>query len=282
MENLFDKIVESTEYIKSKINQTPQIGLILGSGLGVLGDEIENPIKISYDEIPNFPVSTVEGHKGQLVIGKLEGKTVIAMQGRFHYYEGYTMKDITFPVRVMKELGIETIFVTNAAGGSNKDFKPGDLMIITDHINLGGYNPLIGKNDDRLGVRFPDMSTAYNREYIDIAKKCAKELDINIKEGVYAFFTGPVYETPAEVRMASILGADAVGMSTVPEVIVASHSNLNVIGISCITNMAAGILDQHLNHEEVIETTQKVKSEFLNLVKSIVSEIKVKSMVSEI
>ena len=282
MENLFDKIVESTEYIKSKINETPQIGLILGSGLGVLGDEIENPVKISYDEIPNFPVSTVEGHKGQLVIGKLEGKTVIAMQGRFHYYEGYTMKDITFPVRVMKELGIETIFVTNAAGGSNKDFKPGDLMIITDHINLGGYNPLIGKNDDRLGVRFPDMSTAYNREYIDIAKKCAKELDINIKEGVYAFFTGPVYETPAEVRMASILGADAVGMSTVPEVIVASHSNLKVIGISCITNMAAGILDQPLNHEEVIETTQKVKSEFLNLVKSIVSEIKVKSMVSEI
>ena len=282
MENLFDKIVESTEYIKSKINQTPQIGLVLGSGLGVLGDEIENPVKISYDEIPNFPVSTVEGHKGQLVIGELEGKTVIAMQGRFHYYEGYTMKDITFPVRVMKELGIETIFVTNAAGGSNKDFKPGDLMIITDHINLGGYNPLIGKNDDRLGVRFPDMSTAYNREYIDIAKKCAKELDINIKEGVYAFFTGPVYETPAEVRMASILGADAVGMSTVPEVIVASHSNLKVIGISCITNMAAGILDQPLNHEEVIETTQKVKSEFLNLVKSIVSEIKVKSMVSEI
>ena len=273
MENLFDKIVESTEYIKSKINQTPQIGLILGSGLGVLADEIENPIKISYDEIPNFPVSTVEGHKGQLVIGQLEGKNVIAMQGRFHYYEGYTMKDITFPVRVMKELGIETIFVTNAAGGSNKDFKPGDLMIITDHINLGGYNPLIGKNDDRLGVRFPDMSTAYNREYIDIAKKCAKELDINIKEGVYAFFTGPVYETPAEVRMARILGADAVGMSTVPEVIVASHSNLKVIGISCITNMAAGILDQPLNHEEVIETTQKVKSEFLNLVKSIVSEI---------
>ena len=282
MENLFDKIVESTDYIKSKINEVPQIGLILGSGLGVLGDEIENPIKISYDEIPNFPVSTVEGHKGQLVIGKLEGKTVIAMQGRFHYYEGYTMKDITFPVRVMKELGIETIFVTNAAGGSNKSFKPGDLMIITDHINLGGYNPLIGKNDDRLGVRFPDMSSAYNREYIDIAKKCAKELDINIKEGVYALFTGPVYETPAEVRMASVLGADAVGMSTVPEVIVASHSNLKVIGISCITNMAAGILDQPLNHEEVIETTQKVKSEFLNLVKSIVSEIKVKSMVSEI
>ena len=281
MENLFDKIVESTEYIKSKINEVPQIGLILGSGLGVLGDEIENPVKISYDEIPNFPVSTVEGHKGQLVIGQLEGKNVIAMQGRFHYYEGYTMKDITFPVRVMKELGVETIFVTNAAGGSNKSFKPGDLMIITDHINLGGYNPLIGKNDDRLGVRFPDMSTAYNREYIDIAKKCAKELDINIKEGVYAFFTGPVYETPAEVRMASILGADAVGMSTVPEVIVASHSNLKVIGISCITNMAAGILDQPLNHEEVIETTQKVKSEFLNLVKSIVSEIKVKSIVSE-
>ena len=273
MRNLSEKILESANYIKSKTDIVPTIGLILGSGLGVLGDEIENPVIIKYDEIPNFPVSTVEGHKGQLVIGQLEGKNVIAMQGRFHYYEGYTMKDVTFPVRVMKELGIETIFVTNAAGGSNKSFKPGDLMIITDHINLAGYNPLIGKNDNRLGVRFPDMSSAYNKEYIEIAKKCAKELNINIKEGVYALFTGPVYETPAEVRMASVLGADAVGMSTVPEVIVARHSELDVIGISCITNMAAGILDQPLNHEEVIETTQMVQTQFLNLVKMIVESL---------
>jgi purine-nucleoside phosphorylase len=173
----------------------------------------------------------------------------------------------------MKALGVETVFVTNAAGGANKDFKPGDLMIITDHINFGGYNPLIGANDDRLGVRFPDMSKAYTPEYIEIARQCAKDLNINIKEGIYTFFTGPTYETPSEVRMARIMGADAVGMSTVPEVIVASHSNLKVVGISCITNMAAGILDQPLNHEEVIETTQRVKQEFLSLVKSIVKAI---------
>ncbi|MGL5314466.1 MAG: purine-nucleoside phosphorylase [Peptostreptococcaceae bacterium] len=273
MQNLYEKILESVNYIKTKTNTVPQIGLILGSGLGVLADEIENPVVISYDEIPNFPVSTVEGHKGQLVIGQLQGKDVIAMQGRFHYYEGYAMQDTTFPVRVMKALGVETVFVTNAAGGANKEFKPGDLMIITDHINFGGYNPLIGPNDNKLGVRFPDMSTAYTPEYIELVRKCSKELEMNIKEGVYAFFTGPTYETPAEVRMARVLGADAVGMSTVPEVIVASHSNLKVVGISCITNMAAGILDQPLNHEEVIETTQMVKQQFLNLVKKVVSEI---------
>ena len=249
MKDLYNKIEESANYIKSKINISPSIGLILGSGLGVLADEIENPIKIKYDEIPNFPVSTVQGHAGQLVIGKLQGKNVIAMQGRFHYYEGYSMEMITFPVRVMKSLGVETIFVTNAAGGANRDFKPGDLMIITDHINLSGNNPLIGPNDNRIGTRFPDMSAAYTKEYIELARKCANKL------------------------MAKILGADAVGMSTAPEVIVASHSKLKVVGISCITNMAAGILDQPLDHEEVIETTQKVQNEFLSLVKMIVSEL---------
>lgn len=273
MKNLYDKIQESSNYIKSKINNIPEIGLILGSGLGILGDEIENPVIIKYDEIPNFPVSTVEGHSGQLVIGNLEGKVVIAMQGRFHFYEGYSMEMVTFPVRVMKELGVKTVIVTNAAGGANKDFKPGDLMIIKDHINFSGHHPLIGPNDNRLGVRFPDMSTAYTPKYIELVKKCANELNMNIQEGVYAFFSGPTYETPAEVRMAQILGADAVGMSTAPEVIVASHSKMEVIGISCITNMAAGILDQPLDHEEVIETTQKVKSEFLSLVKSVVNNI---------
>lgn len=273
MKNLYERIQESADYIKSKTDLTPSIGLILGSGLGILAEEIENPIKIKYDHIPNFPVSTVEGHEGQLVIGNLQGKTVVAMQGRFHYYEGYSMEMITFPVRVMKALGVETIFVTNAAGGANVDFKPGDLMIITDHINLSGNNPLIGANDNRIGTRFPDMSSAYTKEYIELAKKCAEKLNIKVQEGVYAFFSGPTYETPAEVRMARILGADAVGMSTVPEVIVASHSKLKVVGISCITNMAAGILDQPLNHEEVIETTQKVKEEFLSLVKTIVKEL---------
>lgn len=273
MQNLYERIQESANYIKSKINNIPEIGLILGSGLGVLGDEIENAIAIKYDEIPNFPVSTVEGHSGQLVIGNLEGKVVIAMQGRFHFYEGYSMDKVTFPVRVMKELGISTIIVTNAAGGANKTYNPGDLMIIRDHINLSGHHPLIGTNDSKLGVRFPDMSTAYTPKYRELAKQCAKDVGIDVQEGVYTFFSGPTYETPAEVKMAQILGSDAVGMSTVPEVIVARHSNLDVIGISCITNMAAGILDQPLNHEEVIETTQKVKSQFLSLVKSIVNKL---------
>ena len=273
MNNLYEKIQESAKYIGSKINIKPQIGLILGSGLGVLGDEVENPTIIKYNEVPNFPVSTVEGHAGQLVIGKLEGKDVVVMQGRFHYYEGYPMQDVTFPVRVMKALGVETIIVTNAAGGSNESFTPGDLMIITDHINFGGNNPLIGPNDNRLGVRFPDMSKAYTPELIDLARNTANELGINVKEGVYMFLTGPTYETPAEIKMAQKLGADAVGMSTVTEVIVASHTQLKVLGISCITNIAAGILDQPLNHEEVIETTQKVQKEFLSLVKTTIKNM---------
>ena len=273
MNNMFDKIQESADFIKGKSNTQPKIGLILGSGLGVLADEIQNPVKIKYNDIPNFPISTVEGHAGQLVIGNLEGKEVVAMQGRFHYYEGYSQQEITFPVRVMKALGVDTIVVTNAAGGANVNFEPGDLMVIKDHINLSGSNPLIGKNDERFGPRFPDMSTAYKPKYVELVKECAKELNMKIQEGVYAFFSGPTYETPAEVRMAQILGADAVGMSTAPEVIVASHSSMDVIGISCITNMAAGILDQPLDHEEVIETTQKVKSEFLSLVKNVVNKI---------
>ena len=273
MTNIVDKIQESANFIKNQSNITPKIGLILGSGLGVLGDEIENATKIKYNDIPNFPVSTVEGHAGCLVLGELEGKMVVAMQGRFHYYEGYSQQEITFPVRVMKELGVETIIVTNAAGGANKNFKPGDLMAIKDHINLSGSNPLMGSNDDRLGPRFPDMSKAYTPKYVELVKECAKELNMNIQEGVYAFFSGPTYETPAEVKMAQILGADAVGMSTAPEVIVASHAKMDVVGISCITNMAAGILDQPLDHEEVIETTQKVKSEFLGLVKAVVKKI---------
>lgn len=273
MNKMFDRVEESAEFIRNKSKVSPKIGLILGSGLGVLGDEIQNPIKIKYNEIPNFPVSTVEGHAGQLVIGNLEGKEVVAMQGRFHYYEGYSQQEITFPVRVMKALGVDTVVVTNAAGGANAEFNPGDLMVIKDHINLSGNNPLIGSNDERFGPRFPDMSTAYKPKYVDLVKDCAKELNMKIQEGVYAFFSGPTYETPSEVKMARILGADAVGMSTAPEVIVASHCGMDVVGISCITNMAAGILDQPLDHEEVIETTQKVKAEFLSLVKTVVNKI---------
>lgn len=270
---MYNRAKESAEYILEKANLTPEIGLILGSGLGVLADEIEEAVAIPYSNIPNFPVSTVQGHAGQLVIGKLSGKTVVAMQGRFHFYEGYDMEKVTFPVRVMKLLGVEKLIVTNAAGGVNEEFTPGDLMLITDHINFMGTHPLIGTNDERFGPRFPDMSQAYDREYQAVARRTAENLKIGLKEGVYVGFTGPTYETPSEVRMARTLGGDAVGMSTVPEVIVANHCSMRVLGISCITNMAAGILDQPLNHEEVIETTEKVKNEFLRYVKELTKNL---------
>lgn len=268
-----EKIDQSIKSIQEKTKYMPKIGLILGSGLGVLADQIEDPIKIKYEDIPNFPKSTVEGHAGQLVIGKLGGRVVVAMQGRFHFYEGYSLSEVTFPVRVMIGLGIESLIVTNAAGGVNTDFEPGDLMIISDHINYTGANPLIGENFDKLGPRFVDMSNAYNKEYIEIAKKSAKRQEIDIKTGVYTWFTGPTYETPAEVRMARILGGDAVGMSTAPEVIIANHQGVKVLGISCITNMATGILDKPLNHDEVVETSMKVREDFQKLVLDIVKNI---------
>ncbi|MGM0899965.1 MAG: purine-nucleoside phosphorylase [Bacillota bacterium] len=267
------KIKNAAEFLKDKFNQPVQIGLILGSGLGILADEIENPVKIPYSDIPDFPVSTVEGHAGQLVFGTLNGVVVAAMQGRFHFYEGYSMDKVTFPVRVMKELGIEHLIVTNAAGGVNESFSPGDLMLISDHINNMGTNPLIGPNDAELGPRFPDLSEAYSKDLRKLARDTASRLDIAVQEGVYVGNSGPVYETPAEVRMLRILGGDAVGMSTVPEVIVARHSGMKVLGISCISNMAAGILDQPLSHDEVIETTEKVKATFLLYVKELVQEI---------
>jgi purine-nucleoside phosphorylase len=264
---------EAAQYVQSKIDATPEIGLILGSGLGILAEEINNPIKIPYHEIPGFPESTVEGHAGQLVIGDLEGKKVIAMQGRFHFYEGYSLDLVTLPVRMMKRLGVKTVMVTNAAGGINTDFAAGDLMIIEDQINFMFKNPLTGPNDTDLGVRFPDMSQAYSAELRDKAFRVANEQGIELKRGVYASVTGPSYETPAEIRMLRKLGGDAVGMSTVPEVIVAIHSGMKVLGMSCITNMAAGILDQPLSHDEVMETAELVKSKFLSLVKGIVKEI---------
>ncbi|MCP8966956.1 purine-nucleoside phosphorylase [Ectobacillus ponti] len=267
-------IEASASYLKQQFGEAPKIGLILGSGLGVLADEIEGAVRVPYESIPNFPVSTVEGHAGQLVFGTLQGVTVVAMQGRFHYYEGYDMQKVTFPVRVMKELGVETVVVTNAAGGVNTSFEPGDLMLISDHLNFIGNNPLIGPNDGALGVRFPDMSEAYSRELRQLAKGAADGLGISVQEGVYVGMSGPTYETPAEIRMLRTLGGDAVGMSTVPEVIVARHAGLKVLGISCISNMAAGILDQPLNHEEVIETTERVKANFLALVKEIVRQMK--------
>ncbi|WP_425467154.1 purine-nucleoside phosphorylase [Pseudalkalibacillus caeni] len=267
------EIKDAASFIKQKVTFQPSLGLILGSGLGVLADEIENPVKISYEDIPNFPVSTVEGHAGQFVFGQLKGKNVAAMQGRFHFYEGYSMDKVTFPVRVMRELGIDTVIVTNAAGGVNESFEPGDLMVIEDHINFMGTNPLIGPNDKDMGVRFPDMSTAYSKQLQDIAHKTATDLGMKLQKGVYIGMSGPTYETPAEIRMIRTLGGDAVGMSTVPEVIVARHAGMEVLGISCISNMAAGILEQPLNHEEVIETTEKVRENFLALVKNTVENM---------
>ncbi|MTH52257.1 purine-nucleoside phosphorylase [Bacillus mangrovi] len=264
---------QAARYIQNKIGEAPEIGLILGSGLGVLADEIENAVKMPYEEIPGFPVSTVEGHAGQLVYGTLKGARVIAMQGRFHFYEGYDMQKVVFPVRVLQQIGIKTLIVTNAAGGINEQFQPGDLMLITDHINNMGTNPLIGPNEEQFGVRFPDLSQAYSRKLLELARETAAEIGVPVREGVYVANTGPVYETPAEIRMLRTWGGDAVGMSTVPEVVTARHAGLDVLGISCISNMAAGILDQPLSHDEVIETTEKVKSSFLSLVKETIAKI---------
>jgi len=270
---ILDKIKEAEKYIKSKIDIEPEFGLILGSGLGVLAEEIENPTKIPYSEIPGFLESDVEGHHNQLVIGTLEGRNVVALQGRFHYYEGYDMKDITLPVRVMNLLGCEGLIVTNAAGGANRNFDPGDFMLISDHINFMGDNPLIGENLDEFGPRFPDMTTAYDPTWQSIATDIAAENGIILRRGVYCAWSGPTYETPAEIRMASKLGADAVGMSTVPEVIVANHQGMRVLGISCITNMAAGILPKPLDHSEVVEIAEEVRPKFIKLVRSLLKEL---------
>lgn len=268
-----EQIKESVQYVKERIDVIPEIGIILGSGLGDLANNVEDRVNIKYEDIPNMPKSTVVGHAGQYVFGKLNGKNVVMMQGRIHYYEGHAMEVLAMPIHIMKYLGIKTLVVTNAAGGVNESFKPGDLMIIKDHINFAFTNPLIGKNEEEIGPRFPDMSTAYDKDLIQIAEKIGKGMNIELKKGVYVMMTGPTYETPAEIRMTRILGGDAVGMSTVPDVITAKHCGLKVLGISCITNMAAGILDQPLNHEEVIETSNMVKEKFMKLVSGIVKEI---------
>lgn len=270
--NYFDIIQEASTYIKDQGVNSPKIGLIFGSGLGELADSIENKIAIPYSDIPNFPVSTVKGHSGQLVYGNLRGQKVIALQGRFHYYEGYSMKEVTLPVRVFQALGVESLIVTNAAGGVDPDFNPGDLMLITDHINFMGDNPLIGPNDDRLGERFPDVTNAYDPVYLDLAREVAKEMDIELQEGVYTGFTGPVYETPAEIKMAQIMGGSAAGMSTVPEVTAAHHGGIRVLGISCITNHAAG-LGPKLSHEEVIEVSARVRDSFKQLILTLIERL---------
>ena len=268
MTQLSEMLQETTQFILEKGVKEIDFGLILGSGLGELAEEIEEAIVIPYDQIPFFPTSTVVGHAGQLVYGTLSGKKVLAMQGRFHFYEGHSMQTVTYPVRVMAALKAHSVIVTNASGGVNESFVPGDLMLITDHINFTGQNPLIGPNEDEIGPRFPDMSEAYTLTYREVAKEAASQLDLTLKEGVYMGYSGPTYETPAEIRMSRTMGADAVGMSTVPEVIVAAHSGLKVLGISCITNLAAG-MQANINHEEVVETTQRVKQSFKALIKEV-------------
>ena len=249
------------------------IGVILGSGLGDYDEALEDAVKLPYSEIPGFPRSTVAGHAGMWCCGTLYGKRVVMMQGRFHYYEGYSMKDVTLPVRVMQKIGVKTLVVTNAAGGVNLGYHPGELMVIGDMFSMTAQNPLIGPNLDAFGPRFPDMSCAFDKELRALAHECANEQGFALREGVYAQMTGPTYETPAEIRMLRTLGADAVGMSTVPEVIVARHGGMRVLGISCITNMAAGILDQPLNHAEVTETANRVKGQFRNLLDRIIEKM---------
>jgi purine-nucleoside phosphorylase len=270
---MYNKIMESVNYIKVKVNKKPKIAVILGSGLGDLTNVVTEVEDIAYENIPNFPVSTVKGHEGKLVFGKINGVEVLLMQGRFHYYEGYTMKEVTYPIYVMKQLGIEKIIVTNACGGINKSFEPGTLMLINDFINLFGDNPLIGVNDERLGTRFPDMSEPYKIELINKAKEIADKLDIKYGEGVYAGFMGPYYETAAEIVMIGRYGADAVGMSTVPETIVANYLGMDVLGIACITNMATGIQKVKHSHERVVETAQKASVNLCRWVSEIIKEI---------
>ncbi|NRT36888.1 purine-nucleoside phosphorylase [Clostridium beijerinckii] len=270
---MYNKIIESTKYIRSKINRAPKIAIILGSGLGDLVNEVRDVESISYKYIPNFPISTVKGHEGKLVFGKINDIEVMLMQGRFHYYEGYTMKEVTYPIYVMKKLGIEKIIVTNACGGINKSFEPGTLMLINDFINLFGDNPLNGINDDRLGPRFPDMSEPYKLELIEKAKEVGDKLGIKYAEGIYAGFMGPYYETAAEIVMIGRHGADAVGMSTVPETIVANYLGMDVLGIACITNMATGIQKVKHSHDRVVETARKVSSDLCRWVSEIIKEI---------
>ncbi|MDB5084640.1 MAG: purine-nucleoside phosphorylase [Bacilli bacterium] len=264
---------QAAEAIRKRIRVQPRVGIILGSGLGDLVNEIEQAVSIDYEEIPHFPKSTVEGHAGRLIIGLLQGQPVLAMQGRFHYYEGYSMKEVTFPVTVMKQLGIDTLIVTNAAGGMNPAFQAGDLMLIRDHINFTGAHPLIGPNIDEWGARFPDMSEAYSPDLAELMQKVAQRQGISLQQGVYVGISGPSYMTPAELKMLAKLGGDAVGMSTVPEVIVSNYLGMRTVGVSSITDMALGDQPASLSHEQVIEMANWTKPKFMSLIKSFIREL---------
>ncbi len=273
MSQLKQQIEETYNFLVTRTKTRPDIGIILGTGLGALADEIEQEAVISYHEIPHFPLSTVEFHEGKLIFGRLSGKNVVAMQGRFHYYEGYTMKQITFPVRVMRRFGVHTLLISNACGGINANFKPGDLMILTDHINLLGDNPLIGENDHSLGPRFPDMSEPYDRKLIRLAEDIAKAEKLHVHKGVYAAMTGPSLETAAEYRFLRTIGADVVGMSTIPEDIVAIHSGMRVLGISVITDACIPEELKPANIAEIIRISKDAEPKLTKIMKNVVAKL---------
>ena len=270
---MLEKINEAVDFIRLKHDVQPEVGIVLGSGLGSFTSEINISAKINYSDIPNFPVSTVEGHSGRLIFGELEGRKVVAMAGRFHYYEGYTTQEVVFPIRVLKFLGIETLLISNAAGGTNKTFKVGDLMIIRDHISMLTLNPLLGKNIDDLGPRFPDMSEPYKKNLIEIAKKIAKENNIDVKEGVYVGVTGPTFETRAEYNMLNILGGDAVGMSTVQEVIAAIHLGLTVFAMSVITDIGIREEENTITHGEVLQAASEAEPKLTLILKKLIAAL---------
>ncbi len=269
--SLFERANRIKEFLAEKIDYVPEAAIVLGSGLGEFSNEIQTDAVLYYKDIEGFPVSTVKGHAGKLIFGTVSGKKIVAMSGRFHLYEGYSTDDVTLPVRVFQLMGIKNYIVTNASGAVNITYRPGDLMIMNDHIGFFCPSVLTGNNDERFGTRFPSMSEAYNKDLIRIAECAAENTDINIQKGVYCYCKGPMFETPAEIRAARALGADAVGMSTVPEVVAAVHGNMRVLGISCITNMAAGILNQPLTHAEVMETGKAVEKKFSLFMKEIIS-----------
>lgn len=269
----FARADQAAKFILSKTRLRPQIAVVLGSGLGAFANDLSDSARIPYGKIPGFARSTAVGHAGRLVIGKAGAVPVAAMQGRVHLYEGYSAREAAFPMRVLGRMGVRAAILTNAAGGINRDYKQGALVVIRDHINLQGANPLTGANDERFGPRFPDMTEAYSKEYRKIALAEAQRLGIETHEGVYAALAGPSYETPAEIRYLRTIGADLAGMSTVPEAIVARHIGIRVLGISCVTNMAAGVLDQPLSHAEVLETAERVKGSFIALLRAIIPRI---------
>jgi purine-nucleoside phosphorylase len=272
-ETLYERAEHAARVIRSRRAEEPRAALVLGSGLGAFADDLEDALAIPYEEIPGFARSTVEGHTGRLVLGRVGGVETAVMQGRFHFYEGYTLEEVTFPVRVLGLLGAKSLVLTNAAGGLNNAYTEGALVCISDHLNLMGANPLHGRNDERFGPRFPDMTAVYDHEYQEVAVREAHAIGLELRRGVYAALAGPSYETPAEIRMLRLLGADAVGMSTVPEAIVARHMGLRVLGISCITNLAAGVLDRPIDHAEVMETGQRVREKFSELLRRVIPKL---------